>query len=471
MKYRVAGILIGLVALFGIVPAQSGAASVPEGWPEAFDPGNSRDVRYWAPTVAVGANGYTVWAWWEFPAKFAPSKFMADWSRAKRSARLMVRVRLPGRRGFEPARRFGKIGSTKPKVAIARNGKTVLSWFSKSNRQVFAYRRPNTRWHDFHQIAGRSKPGSVLSIGPDGTAILNGSSPVPGEASKQVLVSVRPPSGRFGPWTRVDQGSETIGNYRATIAARRGRATVVWGAPCPLGVPIEQIDPARYVDLVASVDSEGQTVIDANDPGFIPDSKCPTYYYDLQQDGRGAQYLLTKGSKKLLDVRVASRLAWQPFGPAQTVSAETEQPGGSRLAVAFDGKATVAWESYFPGRDRVGWVRSTTQDAEPFSSREPLVWNLRDRRGFLADLTALPDGTLASAWVKTRPVFKLGFGVIPANRPLARVTYPWPAFEGNAMPYPFEVATSPDGRALAWWALSDKYAEIVGLRWIGFRAR
>ena len=465
---RLAVVLIGLIALLAIVPSQSGATVVPKGWPKPFDPGGSTNVRYAEPTVAVGSNGYTIWAWWEYPKRLAPSNFRDNWDRARRSAKVMVRVRLPGRRGFEPARRFGKIGSTKPEVAIARNGKSVLSWFSASERQVFAYRRPNSRWHSFHQIGGsRSRGGGGLSIGPDGTAVLLGSRTF----KKEILATVRPPSGVFGPWTRVDQGSQTIGNARAAIAQRRGRATVVWGSPCPLGVPIEEIDPALYVDLVATVENEGRAEIDATTPEFISNTKCPTYYYDLQQDSRGTQYLLTQGGSDLLDVRIASRLAREPFQAAQTVSAETESPGIAKFSVGFDGTATVAWDSYFPGQDRIGWVRSTTADAGTFAAPEPLVSNMGDRMGFVRDLTALPDGTLASAWMKTRPVFKIGFGVIPRDRPLPKVDYPWPAWSGRSAPYPFEVLTSRDGRALAWWALSNDHAEIVGLRWIGFRGR
>lgn len=157
--------------------------------------------------------------------------------------------------------------------------------------------------------------------------------------------------------------------------------------------------------------------------------------------------------------------------PTQTVSAETEVPGSSKLTVEFNGKATLAWYSYFPGGDHLGWVRSNTRDAGVFSAPSPLVANERDRRGFLRDLTVLPDGSLASAWIKTRPVFKIGFGVIPPNRPLRKVTYPWPAWSGRSAPLPFDVVASRDGRALAWWALANDHAEIVGLRWIGFRGR
>ena len=79
-----------------------------------------------------------------------------------------------------------------------------------------------------------------------------------------------------------------------------------------------------------------------------------------------------------------------------------------------------------------------------------------------------PDGSLASVWMKTRPVFRIGFGAIPAGRPLARIEYPWPAYRGRSIPFPFEVETSIDGRAMAWWALSNDHAEIVALRWIEF---
>ena len=282
IKCRATCFTIGVLALVAVAPVQSAVGSGPQGWPKPFDPDGSTRVLYEDPTVALGANGYAIWAWWEYPSRYAPSNYRGSLKLARNNAKLMVRIRLPGKRGFEPAHRFGRIGSTGPKVAIARNGQTVLSWVSPSNRQVFAYRRPGARWHDFHAVAG---PGSLssgrLSVGPDGTAAMFRTSTPLSSEKRTALVTARTPSGRFGPWQRVDSGGDTVGNYAAVSAGRGGRATVVWGSPCPLDLPIEEIDPARYVDVVASSNSEGRTELAASQPEFVPDSKCPTFNLDL----------------------------------------------------------------------------------------------------------------------------------------------------------------------------------------------
>lgn len=444
----------GVMVITTMAPAA--CASGHQKWPKPnnFDSSSARKVLFSDPSVAVGEGGYAVFAWTQFPARY-PSFSEA----AKRHSTVMVRVRRPGMKGFGAVRAIGRGVSSS--VSTGANGFTVLAWISNGGQQVVMTRRPRGTWGHRQVIRG-PKVGSTgrLSVGPDGTAVIarafDGSSR--GRVS-HILATVRSPaSRRFGRWQRIDSDAFEVGSYLDVEAGSNGTATAAWGSPCPLGVPLDEIKSTQYVDMTAS--HQG---FSTSEPKFVENAKCPTFYLNLESDDAGRQYLLIGGSENILEVKVAKRPVEGTFRQAKSLSRPTERPGSSKLVVTPGGRVIALWDSYFPEKGHIGWVRSVSQGMGAFSVPQRLS---KRRVFYLGDVAPYKDGALASIWMSKN--FRLGFGIIPRDAPIRRVTFPWSRLRTRNLPR-LHVEVSQDGRAIAWWAVENDQADTVALRWTELR--
>jgi hypothetical protein len=405
------------------------------------------------PTVAVGPHGYTVIAWAVIPGRY--------WE-GKPPGRGRVRVKLPGARGFIKARGFGRNQVSGVQVGIGRGGQTILTWDEADGRQRVMYRNTRMGWTKPQVIRGPAMAGGkLLSVGPDGTAVIAGVTPIPNSRGKpMVAAAMRRPGKPFRRFFRISGNPDNFGGDLAAVAGTNGTATAVWQGPCPLG-SAESRKPARWVDLAGFRHTR---------PTAIADSQCTPWSLNLERDDSGVQYLRLGGSGYLwAGVRLSVRRPGDGFLPPEFVSEFGELTGGGLMSVSPNGFMTLSWSIYRDWRDPANGGRFPTDlETVTYYQGSPVtpvesVANLKFPDYFLADVATLRNGSASMLWLDVM-TWKLGRGTVTPGQ-----TFPGPDFFGRPLRSEsltkMGIEAARDGRQVSWWTESGYDGRITDLRW------
>lgn len=448
-KAALAAVLSLMVLVFCWVPSADGQTE-PEWTPARVATPKRQSIR--EPTVAVGPRGYTVIAWAVIPGRY--------WE-GKPPGRGRVRVKLPGARRFIKARAFGRNEVSGVQVGIGRGGQTVLTWDEADGHQRVMYRNTRRGWTKPQVIGGSAMAGGkLLSVGPDGTAVIAGVTPIPNSRGKPMVVAaMRRPGKPFRRFFRISGNPDNFGGDLAAVAGTNGTATVVWQGPCPLG-SAESRKPARWVDLAGFRQTR---------PTVIPGSHCTPWSLNLERDDRGIQYLRLGGSGYLWGgVRLSVRQPGDGFLPPEFVSEFGELTGKQLMSVSPNGFMTMSWFIYRNWRDPGGSYLPTDLETVTFFRGSPVtpvesVANLRFPDFSLADMATLRDGSASMFWLDVM-TWKLGTGIVTSGQ-----VFPGPDFFGPPLMYEsttqMGIEAARDDRQFSWWTESGYDGRITDLRW------
>lgn len=405
-----------------------------------------------APTIVrvdsdVGPRGFAVVAWSQVPA---------DAAQTRKFGTGMVRVKPPGHRRFTDVLRLGRV-AWGPEVSIGDRGHTVLAWSSPDQSIYFMRRGPRTKWSSPQRVPGTARGGAVLDVGPDGTAVLFSTfvRSVRDPQAHAIASVMKPGSTRFLPWQRVSRSADSVGFRGDAIASTKGRATVVWGGPCPLEGPSAR--DAVWVDL------KGRW---ASRPQSISNSKCPAFDLDLERDNSGHQYLKVGGSQAAwLGVKLAVREPGKHFPRAELVSPADVFTDGGNLTVDRRGRAFVSWRANEYGRPAAAGYEFATYRHQNQIASGPIEGVHVDRTARMDIPGAFafdPNGNLSSLWIQhwvTGPRndwrFRVGTDQIDPLAPTIAPAYDYGVAIGST-PGNLTLNAARDGSQLAVWEMNRK---------------
>lgn len=384
-----------------------------------------------APAAAAGPRGYGVAAWVGDVRKV---------NNLGRIGRGYVSVKLPGRKNFgRPVRFTNSLDIGSPLLDINQRGTTVLTWAEPDGRQMVRFRNLRKGWTKATRIRGGDSSGALVSIGPDGTVALAGTMGVDRLRTKRLVMAVKRPGRRFSRWFRVSEDPADIGHNAKIVAGTRGRATLVFSPPCPVG-PVSQLRLTHYVDVVGTR---------AGRPRAIGNSKCVTFDLDLERDAAGYQYLRIGGSTRDFGTKLSIRRPGQGFPPAELMNLPEQAADGGDLTVNSKGQYALIWNYYnadFSNREAYVYVNGR-RDKTRSAVRK--IANLEYPDDYMLDAGMLPNGSITTFW-KDAFLPRHGTGHLKPGVPFAGPSWDFPGQKENGIGL-HGLEVGPDGSRFVWW--------------------
>ncbi len=429
-----------LIATLGVPAQASSEWTRPETVLSEDRPINSIDI-------GAGPRGYAVIAWESGLSDATPDQATDD----KSGQRVWVSVRRPGEMLFGQPQALSGVGGRTPRVAVAPNGQTVVTWLRPSGAIKAASRDIAGDWSRIQLVARGARTPAAISIATDGTALATWRS---GRGGRTVAAAVRPPGGVFTERVILakDDGIGVFGPVPAIN--RRGTGIVTWTGQCPLYAPDER-ERARVVRLhhVAQAD-----LVMVRRVREIQNSKCPTSHVRAAMADDGHAAVVISGHLRSWEgIRVAVRNPGESFETARLISRRGRLANFAAVGVASDGTIVVGWSLFSDeGRSR-GIEASVRPSGGEFTSPQ----RVSRARGGLEDLAvsprghavlvrhALRTGRIKAAFMKPGHYFGVAETV---SGPIGTDSLALPA-----------VAINRHGNAIAAWGEPDPQASASGV--------
>jgi hypothetical protein len=317
--------------------------------------------------VAVGPHHYAALVWTQIPARGSPSAFRG---------RIMTSIRRTrGSQFGKPHRLSGARGSN-PRVGIASDGETVVTWIGRQHRPHAAIRRPGETWGTPIRLGDARILAMTEAVGADGTTValwIEG-----GSRPKRVVAAVKPSHGAFGPPQRLSSDPELrFGVFFGAAAAGNGRGAVAWDSRCPA--------PTR----VALLQANGSFAA----PQTIANSQCASDVIRVAVDDAGGAIALISGYLDNQYVRASIRPPGGGFPPARRISEGVSVNG--ELAMSREGRAAAIWGLFRQRGTPIGIAASVREPGGSFGSPR----RISDRTGGgLEDLAMNRRGEAIAVW-------------------------------------------------------------------------
>ncbi|MDQ4143812.1 MAG: hypothetical protein M3198_08755 [Actinomycetota bacterium] len=360
-----------LIASLGI-PAQASSEWTP---PETV---LSEDQHINSIDIGAGPRGYAVITWESGSSDATPDQATGH----KSGQRVWVSVRRPGEMSFGEPQALSGPGGRSPRVAVAPNGQTVVTWLRPSGAIKAAFRDVAGNWSRIQLVARGARTPAAISIATDGTALATWRS---GRRGRTVAAAVRPPDGVFTDRVILakDDGMGVFGPVPAIN--RRGTGIVTWTGQCPLYAPDER-KRARVVRLHHDAETDLVVVRRVRE---IQNSKCPTSHVGAAMADDGHAAVVISGHLRDWDgIRVAVRNPGDSFETARLISRRGRPANFAAVGAASDGTILVGWSLY----SDEGRSRGIEASVRPSGGEFSFPQRVSRTRGGLEDLAVGPRG-------------------------------------------------------------------------------
>ena len=346
--------------------------------------------------------------------------------------RIFASIRRAKGAQFGKPRPISGARASDPRVGIASDGETVVTWIGRHRRPRAAIRRPGEPWGSPIRLGDARILGMTEAVGADGTTValwIEGSS-----RARRVVAAVKPSDGAFGPPQTLSSDPELrFGVFFGAAAAGNGRGAVAWDQHCPA--------PTR----VALLQANGTFAA----PQTIANSQCASDVIRVAVDDAGGAIALISGYLDNQYVRASIRPPDGSFPPAVRISEGVSVNG--ELAMSRDGRAAAIWGLFRQRGTPVGIAASVREPGGSFGSPR----RISDRTGGgLEDLAMNRRGEAIAVW-QSIGSFRLKASFLPIGgsfRPPERVS---PRLTDKTLADP-TAAINRRGAGLVAWARPGK---------------